>query len=43
MNPVEQKKILVIDDSEENRLILTELCKSLGYAPSETENLLNLT
>jgi response regulator RpfG family c-di-GMP phosphodiesterase len=27
----EEYKILIVDDSEENRLVLAEICKSLGY------------
>lgn len=28
----EDYKILIVDDSEENRLVLAEICKSLGYS-----------
>ncbi len=28
----EEYKILIVDDSEENRLVLAEICKSLGYS-----------
>ena len=34
----EEDKILIVDDSEENRLVLVELCKSLGYKTETAQN-----
>ncbi len=34
----EEDKILIVDDSEENRLVLVELCKSLGYKTESVQN-----
>ncbi len=36
--PTDKYKILVIDDSEENRLILSELCRTMNYEVLEMEN-----
>ena len=31
-------KVLIVDDSEENRMILEEICKNLGYESELAEN-----
>ena len=31
-------KVLIVDDSEENRMILQEICKNLGYESELAEN-----
>lgn len=33
-----QKKILIVDDAEENRMILSEICSTLGYVSIEADN-----